>query len=129
MKKEPSRQFDVFGLQNHTSLWTLLYSMTQPSKIPPEDHFSDNELEKMVLRAELRARLIKALDQQEWISRQEAAIYIRKSLSSLNRVLKDNSARIRVTSSGRDVLINRPNLKQFMEDSSIGGDEVIPREN
>ncbi len=103
--------------------------MTQPPNISLEDQFSDSEFEQLVRRAEMRARLIQALDQQDWITRKEATIYIRKSLSSLNRVLKDNSARIRTTSSGRDVLVNRPDLKRFLEDSATGGWEVLPGEN
>jgi len=98
--------------------------MDQPPDILPGDEFSDEELEKLVRRTEQKARLFQALEKLDWITREEATWYLDRSLSSVDRLLKVCGPRIRTTTTGRNKMIFRPDLKRLLNDASIGGDEI-----
>lgn len=89
---------------------------------------SIHALEHIAQKAELRARLARAIKELDWISREEAAAYMGFSTATLDRYLQENARWIRPRNNGTGKngrkSIYRRDLVDFHLKTARGGEEI-----
>ncbi|MEM1059366.1 MAG: hypothetical protein AAGK14_08965 [Verrucomicrobiota bacterium] len=88
----------------------------------------NRKLGLLVQRAELRARLCRAIEGLDWISREEAAAYLDYSKATQDRYLEENKPWIRMRKNGSGKngrkSIYRRDVQKLHLRTATGGDEI-----